>query len=466
MEKYFSGITVISSLNIECYFSTRGFEITLIPKEQADICNLKKWAKDFHQQGKPEWLNGITDDGTNLFIELIGGISYTLISSCDIGAIKFTSRFLIETKEFGAFTNLKFDEIIFWGGEVNLIIPVGNAIDQDFKGISYGSPEEYRKCWDVEVNGNNFQVFSDILVKHQIVFKGIPDLKNNINSQIIYRFNKKEEFVNIPRYYDYMETLLTFLTRKHFHEYKIQLTNEYNINEDNWRKAVAEVYVNKGRIESENKPLEAYDVIKIDRIEEEFPSLFALLNDVNKAPQLRFLPENSDEKKYIKYTQITDISASIEWEYHQSDKDEDNEELKKESKEFAKKLVQFINQGDVDAKIKDKAISIIQSNLNNYKPSFREIMEILYYKYKDGLECVAKDRPGNIKAYDEGEFLKNLKSFKNMRNMATHHQFKWEEGTDIFTHLMIIVYFSIFNRAGVDQDKATECIREGFFRIF
>lgn len=41
MEKYFSGITVISSLNIECYFSTRGFEITLIPKEQADICNLK-----------------------------------------------------------------------------------------------------------------------------------------------------------------------------------------------------------------------------------------------------------------------------------------------------------------------------------------------------------------------------------------------------------------------------------------
>lgn len=38
----------------------------------------------------------------------------------------------------------------------------------------------------------------------------------------------------------------------------------------------------------------------------------------------------------------------------------------------------FINQNDVDAKIKDKAICIIQSNLNNYKPSFREIMEILY----------------------------------------------------------------------------------------
>ena len=262
-----------------------------------------------------------------------------------------------------------------------------------------------------------------------------------------------------------METLLTFLTRKHFHEYKIQLINEYNLNKDNWRKAVAEVYVNKGRIESEIKPLEAYDVIKIDRIEEEFPSLFALLNDVNKAPQLRFLPENSDEKEYIKYTQITDISASIEWEYHQSDKDEDNEKLKKESKKFAKKLVQFINQGDVDTKIKDKAISIIQSNLNNYKPSFREIMEILYYKYKEGLEFVAKARP-NLKAYDEEDFLKNLKSFKNMRNMATHHQFKWEDGTDIFTHLMIIVYFSIFNRAGIDQDKARECIKSGFLRIF
>lgn len=465
MEKYFSGITVIPSLNIECFFSTRGFDITLIPKEQGDICNLKKWAEDFPQQGKPEWLNGITDDGTSLFIELIGGISYTLMSSYDIGAIKFTSRFIIESKEFGSFTNLKFDEIIFWGGEVNLIIPVAKAINQDFKGISYGSPEEYRKSWDVEVNGKKFQVSSDILVSPKIVFKGIPDLKNNINSQIIYRFNEKEEFVNISQYYDYMETLLTFLTRKHFHEYKIQLINEYNLNKDNWRKAVAEVYVNKGRIESEIKPLEAYDVIKIDRIEEEFPSLFALLNDVNKAPQLRFLPENSDEKEYIKYTQITDISASIEWEYHQSDKDEDNEKLKKESKKFAKKLVQFINQGDVDTKIKDKAISIIQSNLNNYKPSFREIMEILYYKYKEGLEFVAKARP-NLKAYDEEDFFKNLKSFKNMRNMATHHQFKWEDGTDIFTHLMIIVYFSIFNRAGIDQDKARECIKSGFLRIF
>ena len=189
MEKYFSGITVISSLNIDCYFSTRGFDITLIPKEQIDICKLKKWAEDFSQQGMPAWLNGITDDGVNLFIELIGGISYTLMSSYDIGAIKFTSRFIIESKEIGSFTDLKFDEIIFWGGEVNLIIPVGKAINQDFKGISYGSPDEYRKIWNVEVNGKKFQVFSDILVRQQIVFKGIPDLKNNINSQIIYRFN-------------------------------------------------------------------------------------------------------------------------------------------------------------------------------------------------------------------------------------------------------------------------------------
>lgn len=53
-----------------------------------------------------------------------------------------------------------------------------------------------------------------------------------------------------------------------------------------------------------------------------------------------------------------------------------------------------------------------------------------------------------------------------MRNMATHHQFKWEDGTDIFAHLMIIVYFSILNRAGIAQDKARECIRDGFLRVF
>ena len=133
MEKYFSGITVISSLNIDCYFSTRGFDITLIPKAQADIWRLKTWAEDFYQQGVPEWLNGITADGTNLFIELIGGISYTLISNYDIGAIKFTSRFIIESRDFEAFKNLKFGEIIFWGGEVNLISPPSKAINQGLK---------------------------------------------------------------------------------------------------------------------------------------------------------------------------------------------------------------------------------------------------------------------------------------------------------------------------------------------
>ena len=128
--------------------------------------------------------------------------------------------------------------------------------------------------------------------------------------------------------------------------------------------------------------------------------------------------------------------------------------------------MQVINRGDVNQKIKDKAIGIIQSNLNSYKPSLKETMEILYYKYKDGLENVVKDHPGNLKVYDEEGFLKSLKSFKDMRNMASHHRFKWGDGTDIFGHLMIIVYFSIFNRAGIDQDKATECIRDGFFRIF
>ena len=466
MEKYFSGITVISSLNIDCYFSTRGFDMTLIPKAQADIWRLKTWAEDFYQQGVPEWLNGITADGTNLFIELIGGISYTLISNYDIGAIKFTSRFIIESRDFEAFKNLKFGEIIFWGGEVNLISPPSKAINQGLKSITYVSPEEYRKIWDVEVNGMKFQVINDILVKHEIVFNGIPDLKDNINSQIIYKFNEKEQFISIPQCYDFMETLLSFLTRKHFHEYKVQIKNEYEISENNFREAVAEVYVNKGYIRPEVEQLEACDVIKIDSIAERFSFLFELLNDKKKSPQLRFLPENSDEKKYIKYTQITDICASIEWEYHQTDEDKDSKELKEQSKNFAKQLVQVINRGDVNQKIKDKAIGIIQSNLNSYKPSLKETMEILYYKYKDGLENVVKDHPGNLKVYDEEGFLKSLKSFKDMRNMASHHRFKWGDGTDIFGHLMIIVYFSIFNRAGIDQDKATECIRDGFFRIF
>ena len=311
-----------------------------------------------------------------------------------------------------------------------------------------------------------FQVINDILVKHEIVFNGIPDLKDNINSQIIYKFNEKEQFISIPQCYDFMETLLSFLTRKHFHEYKVQIKNEYEISENNFREAVAEVYVNKGYIRPEVEQLEACDVIKIDSIAERFSFLFELLNDKKKSPQLRFLPENSDEKKYIKYTQITDICASIEWEYHQTDEDKDSKELKEQSKNFAKQLVQVINRGDVNQKIKDKAIGIIQSNLNSYKPSLKETMEILYYKYKDGLENVVKDHPGNLKVYDEEGFLKSLKSFKDMRNMASHHRFKWGDGTDIFGHLMIIVYFSIFNRAGIDQDKATECIRDGFFRIF
>ena len=101
--------------------------------------------------------------------------------------------------------------------------------------------------------------------------------------------------------------------------------------------------------------------------------------------------------------------------------------------------------------------------LTSYQPSFKEKIEYLYYKYKDDLEYVTQNGYRELEFFEENVFLKQIKSFVSMRNSGAHRKFEWKNGTDIFPHLMILVYFSVFERSGMDKIRVRECIKRGFF---
>ncbi|MFR6482313.1 MAG: hypothetical protein ACLUPK_02400 [Veillonella sp.] len=149
------------------------------------------------------------------------------------------------------------------------------------------------------------------------------------------------------------------------------------------------VCINKGSLKIEAKKLQYHNVIQIDDIDNNIPNLFAVLNDNKNSPYLFFLPETNDDKKFIKYSQIIDLSASMEWEYLKQ-KPERNDELILQSKELVDALVKFIGRFTIHPKVKEKALKVIRQMLTSYQPSFKEKIEYLYYKYKDDLEYVTQ----------------------------------------------------------------------------
>lgn len=42
----------------------------------------------------------------------------------------------------------------------------------------------------------------------------------------------------------------------------------------------------------------------------------------------------------------------------------------------------------------------------------------------------------------------------------------WNGGEKIYIYLMLLIYFSIFNRAGVSIEVAKKSITNGFFNVF
>lgn len=462
MENRFSGIGKITSIPEEFYFSVLGFEVSFTPRNSDGVLALTDWINDLDKTETVDWFVGTSNEGESIYIELCGEVSYSLCMPGEFGSATVSYRLMIRDEKFDAHEDLKFDEINFYGEDIDLINPPGRAINNDDGGITFINPKEYKKEWCIKVNTEEFILIKDIAIQKTITYYDVPDLKKNITSQIKFKFNERKSFSDIYKYYEYMTVLLTFLTGRSVNSFEVELISNKEENEGELSRRNLAVCINKGGLKIEVKKLQYHNVIQIDDIGNNIPNLFAVLNDNKNSPYLFFLPETNDDKKSIKYTQIIDLSASMEWEYLMQ-KPDGNEELILQSKELVEALVKFIGIFTLHPKVEEKALNVIRQMLTSYQPSFKEKIEYLYYNYKDDLEYVTQYGYRELEFLEENVFLKQIKSFVSMRNSAAHRKFEWKNGTDIFPHLMILVYFSVFERSGMDRIHARKCIKRGFF---
>ena len=121
--------------------------------------------------------------------------------------------------------------------------------------------------------------------------------------------------------------------------------------------------------------------------------------------------------------------------------------------------------GNVQLVIAIFAKNIIGSGLKNYSPSLREKIKLLYHSHKDGLERVIKDHT-LIPNFTDKIFYKHINQFIEMRNRTAHHKMNWNGGEVIYTHIMILIYLSIFERANISRNIAISSINHGFRNIF
>ena len=177
------------------------------------------------------------------------------------------------------------------------------------------------------------------------------------------------------------------------------------------------------------------------------------------------MPDNLKEREFIKYTQIVDICSAIEVEYKNGRQPKENDKLEHEAKELAKDLINCVNSSGVEHKLKEKAISIIGSTIKNFSPSLKDKISFLYGLYKDELNNICKKHYW-LTEYSEKDFYRLIKLFTEMRHSIAHQKMSWNEGQDIYTHIILLIYFSIFNRARISSNIAEKCISNGFHNVF
>lgn len=468
MAKSIFGILYIDSIKLSCSFMVEDFIVTLIPEQdQHNIYELRKWAEQRDEMDGIEWLSGVTSDNKPIHIarRLRGG--YRSGSGIDIGAINFFSPIIIEHKDSLPRGNNGFYGMEFIGGDVNLVYPPDKAINytKEPYGIEYKDPESYTDIYDIELNKEEFRLIKTIDA-HYVRARGqIVNLSKNIKSKIRIEFDKEKPFDELLTFYGYVRNLITFLTRISNNEFEVKLLTKTSFEEKQYYEdfAIVKFY---GDFSSRNSELLiVQDVLQLDDIGDSIIDLFKLLNSDDKMPNLLFLPNSIEDRSFIKYTQIVDICSAIEIEYKLRGQLEENNELKKKSRVLAKQINAFVEAVDTDDLLKEKAKNIIGAGLKNYSPSLREKIKLLYNSHKDGLELIIKDHTW-IPNFTDEIFYKNIKQFIEMRNRTAHQKMSWNGGEAIYTHIMILIYLSIFERANISRDIAIGSINHGFRNIF
>ena len=456
--------------------------VTILPLTKTAAQVIHKYSSNVGEQSNHHWFYGYSDANSAIAFLQNTPMVERIASGIDMGAGYFSTPMLVHGSTSRVQDVHFFDTIEFYDGVMKYLQNPGSFIKYDYtqRTISFKDIEECVHEYNAFINGEKIKVIAFTRANYEISYD-IPDLKNNISSVLRFEFEERKSLDEIEKYYNYALKLFQFCTGRLNVRTNICLFDSKNTEDPFY------VRFKDGYSDYANDKMQPLQQIRLLSLDDKLPKLLALLNDEKNKPYLEFLPFTNKLAGWVSYTQVIDLCVSFENEYELLDK-EQSEELSTAASAFADELREYICNADVDNVIKQKACSIIAGNLKHFKPSLKERMFYIFDRYKDIMRKITEQRQetgisgeylsneaiknldhqvlGITKFFTDEEFKKKIRSFIEARGSIAHAGIKWNGSEEIFNHLVLLIYFSIFERAGYEKENTGKILSWLFWHRF
>lgn len=468
----FSGIMNIKAQNNlhQAFFHVANDLVTIIPcsLEGINAVYASKNSGSLQKDEKDMWLYGVAEDSCSVAFYHPNHFSVSFSAPINIGKAQFQSPILLKSTSPIKMDLSSFDAIEFRGGIIDILHATGRITDECYseKIIKFCNQDSFTKKFPVNIDGENFEISYTISTSDLSYDTGkVPDLRQGIHSALRFEFTEAKNIQKLRTYYNYALNFLQFCAGRLNVGFEVRL---YKKNAQGSFNTIL-TRIRDGFDDYAENSLDMMQVIRFDFLEEKFPKLFKLINEEATQPYLQYLTKRNKHIGYILYTDVPDICVALEREYDYS-QNEIMGDIKNEGKQLAKELKKVIKDSKYSEQVKNKAISLIQGNLANLKPSLKEkiftMLDEFFAPMKSIFEPEKHIEYGITKSYTIEEMKLKIRKFIEMRNRASHAGIVWNEGKEVFSHLHLLVYFNILKRGGYDMEESKVILSYMFSRKF
>ena len=464
----FTGVINIgSSDSYNAFFNVNGNIVKLLPltKECGDtVYRLSGMDGKGQVDDSKQWLYGFTEDNCSVAILKKSRLSVRLTSGYDMRTAQFYTPLIAKSTAPGKNVDLStFDAIEFYGGIMDIIHNPDQAIKWNSNTIVFTNPDNYTRKYDIEINGEHFEVMYSISTEGLSMDMGKPpDLRGTVHSILKFNFRSPRMLMDIEKYYSYAMSLFQFCTGR------LNVCSEVRLYKKDVDRPIL-LRLNDGFDDYANN-LNFTEVIRLGYLDEFLPRLLKLLNEDSTRPHLEFLPKRNKDVNNIMYANVNNLCIAFEIEYSRT-MATSLEEERDAAKKLTEVLIEVIDKWeDCPELVKNKARAILNSQLKDFTPSLKEkityICELYHEHVMPLTEQPGHDSLGISTFYSSEEYQKKIAKFVKIRNSASHSKITWNDGVDIFYHLKLYIYFSILTRTGIPPQSITAMLSWMFGRLF
>lgn len=376
-------------------------------------------------KNKNHWFYGFAEGQYSIAFLKNGSMSgkhFVPTRECVVG--RFFAPLIIKSSIWTGVIIDKFNKMEFVGGVVDI--------------VNYGDSTNIYK---IQCNNEEFD---------------LTYLKENDHFVLRFSFNEYKEFDDFEKYYNYAIELLRFCTGR------MNVRSDINLYYDD---ILMNTKIHDGLnnyVDELPKPIGA---IYFKDLGDNLPKLFKLLNEEKTMPNLYFLPNDNEKASSIYYFNIADICSSFEIEY-ECNKIKVDKEIKASAKKLSDKLSKVVDEFECQEEVKEKAKNIINYDLKKFSPTLKEKIDYFYDIYKNEMKKITEDIFRKKTIYTDEEFKRLADELRKMRNKISHSNIKWNEGTNIYEHLKVLIYINILVRAGCKQSDTPLILNNLFYGKF